>query len=458
MTSDVLMRKEDVPGTLAKVEKYLEAIDADETINAFITVDHDGARKTAKQLESGHKKYPLNGAIIAIKDNIHVAGLPNTAGTRALEAFKPQKSAGLINRIIEAGGIIIGKTGLHELAYGITSNNGSFGPVRNPVDPTKIPGGSSGGSAAAVAAGFADIAIGTDTGASVRLPAALTGTIGFRPTVGRYPSDGITLISPTRDTAGIIGKSVSDIIVLDSVITGANEIRSTKLLSELRIGVPRAYFLENLDPDVKSTFQRFIAKLEACGATLVFADVDQVPELNQQVSMPVVLFETSQTLPKYLEHYNTGISLDTLLAKVTSPDVKQILDVIFSGEVTEEAYRAAMDDTRPALQAAYARYFERHHVDVIAFPTSSITARNIENIEAGVMVNGELKETFPTYIQNTDPGSNAGIPGISLPIGRSSAGLPIGVELDAAMGADFDLLQIALALEEAEVVTICDQS
>lgn len=433
-----------------KTRAYLSAIEAKSALNAYVYVDEEGAIARAKALDAAAgDDLPLRGTVLAVKDNVHVAGMPNAAGTAALRGFKPSSSAAIIDALEEAGAIIIGKAGMHELAYGITSNNAEFGAIKNPVDPTRIPGGSSGGSAAAVAAGLCDAAIGTDTGGSVRLPAALTGVAGFRPTTGRYSQDGMTLISPTRDTAGFIAPTVADIVPLDAVAAGADGDVELAAIEGLRLGVPRAHFYENLDPDVAVASEALLTRLESLGAILVEADLADVPELNEKVGFPIVLYETGVVLPDYLEANDTSVSADALAAAIKSPDVRPIVEAAFGGAISKDAYEQALKIDRPKLQAVYADYFETQNVEAVIFPTTPLTARPIDGIEDGVMVGGERRETFAAYIQNTDPGSNAGIPGLSLPIAVSSEGLPIGIELDAAEGDDERLLSIGLAIEQA---------
>ena len=432
------------------VEQSIAAVDQHKSLNAYTYVDRYGARTRAHELDAQTDHvFPLKGFVLAIKDNIHVAGMPSSAGTASLRGFYPQKSASVVERLIQNGAIILGKSGMHELAYGITSNNFEFGPVRNPVDESKIPGGSSGGSAAAVRAGLARAALGTDTGGSVRLPAALTGTFGFRPSIGRYSQDGILLISPTRDTIGLITNSVADTILLDGVIVGSTPKVKSVDLSSLRLGIPRKYFYEDLDPDVEHVSTAFLKKLEALGVVLVQANVADIQELNKRVGFPIALYETSRAVPEYLEKYKTGIELSDFIKGIKSPDVQNIMTTVFSGKVSLEQYEAALEYFRPKLQATYKAYFNKNNVDAILFPTSPITARNIAGILDGVVVNGELKDTFSTYIHNTDPASNAGLPGISIPAGLSSDGLPVGMELDAREGDDEHLLSIALAIEIA---------
>ena len=189
-------------------------------LNAFISLNEERANAAAAALDEQSGTGILHGLPIAVKDAIAAAGLPATAGTEALRGYLPEKDADVVEPLIAAGAFVLGKLNMHELSYGITSNNGAFGPVRNPYDLERIPGGSSGGAGAAVAAGLVPAALGTDTGGSVRIPAALCGVVGFRPTTGRYSQKGIVPVSHTRDTAGPLCRSVSDAAMIDAAITG----------------------------------------------------------------------------------------------------------------------------------------------------------------------------------------------------------------------------------------------
>lgn len=411
--------------------------------NAFISVDRTLSAATADDEDK-----PLQHWVLSIKDNIHVAGLPNTAGTPALRHFTPSADAELVTRLKSAGAQVIGKNNLHELAYGITSNNAAFGPVRNSVDPQYMAGGSSGGTAVAVALGMAHAGIGTDTGGSVRIPAALNGLVGFRPSTGRYPNDGMTLISDTRDTAGPITNSVKDAALLDAVMADIENDYCPGTLAGLRLGVPRTYFYEALDPDVTEITAAALARLKDAGVELVEADLEDVAELNEKVSFPIVLYETAQLLPQYLALHVPQISPAQLMTEVASPDVKAILGDALSGAINRTAYLEARGPLRAQLQKAYADYFRAHAVDAVIFPTVPLLARRLTEGMDTVEFAGQQVPTFPTFIRNTDPASNAGIPAISLPAGASSEGLPIGLELDGPKRSDRRLLAIAGAIEK----------
>ncbi len=426
---------------VSTIQQQLEKISVSSSYNAFITVNKN-AEAEYDQANNG----VLNGMTLAIKDNIDVAGLPNTGGTAVLKDNVPSKDATVIARLKSAGAVIIGKTNLHELAFGITSNNANYGPVKNAVNPNYLPGGSSGGTGVAVALGLADAGLGTDTGGSSRIPAALNGIVGFRPSTGRYPNDGMIMISNTRDTAGPMGRSVEDVALLDAVMSGTENSVGEFDLTTVRLGVPEDYFYADLDADVERVAKATLDKLEQAGVTLVRANLANISKLNE-IGFPVVFYETSKTLPEYLAGSGGDISMQVLQEGVTSPDVKGAIDMIMTGPITEDQYREAIKVVRPQLQQLYADYFSENRVDAVIYPTTPLPARLRENSDETVELNGQQVPTFPTYIRNVDPSSNAGIPSITLPAGYSGRGLPIGMALDGLIDGDRRLLDLAASIE-----------
>jgi indoleacetamide hydrolase len=383
---------------------------------------------------------------LALKDNIDTVALPTSGGTRALLGHMARADAPVARALFDAGALLAGKANMHELAFGITSNNAVTGSVRNPWNPALIPGGSSGGSAVAVAARMVPAAIGTDTGASVRLPAALCGVVGLRPTMGRYDASGIVPISHTRDTPGPMAREVADVALLDRVMSGGSNGLRPVSLRALRLGVPRAYFYSGADAGVLAVMEQVLARLANAGVELVEAEVDQLGPLNTAVGFPLVLYEMTQDLPAYLVHSGTPLNLAQVAAQIGSPDVAGIVGSQLGADAMPlAAYQLAMR-TRPRLQAAYAEYFLQYRLDAMIFPTSILPARPIGQDDT-VELNGQQVPTFPSYIRNTDPGSNAGIPGISLPAGLTAEGLPVGLELDGPASSDRHLLAVAAAIE-----------
>ncbi len=436
------------------VRALLAKAKAGSSLNAFITLDEQGALKAAQAadaaVKAGTAKGALHGVPLAIKDNIHVAGLPNTAGAPPLKSFVPTTNAPVAQKLIDAGAIVLGKTNMHELAFGITNNNGGFGAVGNPYDPTRFPGGSSGGSGAAIAARMAPAGLGSDTGGSVRIPAGLNGLAGLRPTLLRYSQEGVTPISHTRDTVGPMARTVADLVLLDGAITGTPTTLAPRSLKGLRLGVPNGYYWENLDPETRRVCEAALVWLQAAGVELVKADIANIGDLNPKVSFPVALYEVMTDLPAYLKKHNAGVDMAQLQAGLGSPDVKGLIGAMLEGKpptIPEAVYKDALA-ARPALQKAFADYFAANNVVGIIFPTTPAPAQVIATSGETFDLNGQKAPTFPTFIRNADPGSNAGIPGITVNAGMSVNGLPIGIAIDGPANSDRELLAIALAMEQ----------
>jgi mandelamide amidase len=428
------------------------------SLNAFITVDTERALMRAKELDrlraEGKILGPLHGLPLVAKDNIHVAGLPNTAGTPGLREFTPQADNAVITALRGAGAIILGKTNMHELAFGITSDNAAFGAVANPFNPATFAGGSSGGTASAIAAGIAPAGLGTDTGGSVRIPAALTGTVGFRPSHGRYPLSGVTPISRTRDTIGVLARSVRDVILLDEVIDPQATSAPAVSANAIRLGVPRHYYYANLDRQTADVIEAALTRLEKAGITLLEVDPEGIGPLVAQSGFPIALYEVTQDLPDYLQAFNTGLTMSDIAAATASPDVRGIFaGLTGDGQISEDVYLAALE-TRESLRQVFRDYFDSNDFDAIIFPTTILPARPIENSIQTVALNGDQVPTFPTYIHNTDPGSIAALPGISLPVGVTDGGLPVGIEIDGPENSDRRLLAIAAILEQIFAVSM----
>jgi mandelamide amidase len=419
-------------------------------LNAFIALDPDrvreAARKADKQRAANTPLSPLHGVPLALKDNLNTAEMPTTGGTPGLANNRPKRNAVIVDKLFAAGAINFGKTNLHELAYGISNNNAAHGPARNPYAPDHIPGASSGGTGVAVSARVVPGGIGSDTGGSVRIPAALCGIVGFRPTTGRWSQAGIVPISHTRDTAGPMTRSVADCALLDGVVTGGPTEVAAAQLKGLRLGVPKQHFWENLDIELEKICRSALERLADAGIELIDVDMSEEARLDREAGFPIALYETVADLNVYLAEHQTGLDYAALVAKVASPDVKGILQsLVGTGAVPETAYRQALEQ-RKVLQETYGRHFRDHRIAAIVFPTTPAPAAKIGEDET-FLLNGKAVPTFPTFISNTSPGSVGGIPGISLPVGMTAAGLPVGIELSGPEASDQQLLAIAAAVE-----------
>lgn len=434
------------------VTQLLDKAEQHEKLNAFIHVDRDGALELAATADAAgaeeREDKPLLGIPIVVKDNIHVAGMPNTAGTPALKGFVPEASNAVVAKLQAAGAIVLAKTNMHELAFGITSNNLAFGAVGNPHDPSMFAGGSSGGTASAISAGLAPAGLGTDTGGSIRIPAALTGIVGFRPSSGRYDSTAVTPISSTRDTVGLLATSVADVILLDSVVSEEASTPPDAVAADgLRIGVPRAWFFDNMDSESRIVIEEALQKLRDAGATLIDADVENISDLIARTSFPIALYEVVRELPAYLDEYGTGVTYEQLVEQIASPDVRGVFGTLGNGgPIDDDAYAAALL-ARDLMKETFAAYFATNNLDAILFPMTLLPARPITGSDETVELNGERVATFPTYIHNTDHATIAGLPSISLPAGMTASGLPVGLAIEGPAGSDSRLLSIALAVE-----------
>lgn len=432
------------------VEALLQQAEKLAHLNAWITRDPERLIQQAKTLDRNRSGQPdhrtLVGIPLAIKDNIDTAELPTSGGTQALLRSKPQRNADVVEKLLQSGCLIAGKTNLHELALGGTNHNAVTGACRNPWNPLRIPGGSSGGSAVAVAARMVPAALGTDTGASVRLPAALCGVVGFRPSTSRYASQGILHLSPTKDTVGPMARHVADVALLDGLLAQDRLDLPRLQLKGLRLGVPKKDFFEGAEPDVLAVIEAGLGMLAAEGVECVELDVEGLKSHNEATGSTLVMFEMMQSLAAYVNAQ--GISMEALLAGVGSPDVAQLLlNQLGPARVTDAAYAEARAK-RLKLQAAYAKHLADNRLDALAFPTCLMTAPYIGHDDA-VNLLGQAVPTFRTLIRNTDPGSNAGLPGISMPVGLTAEGLPVGLELDGAYRKDRHLLSVAAAIEQA---------
>lgn len=447
-----LMRNGDMPA-----ERYaaalLERCAARSDLNAFISLEPgrvlESARAADRLRASNAAMGALHGLPIPVKDSLNTREYPTTAGTPALRGFRPRDNAPLVETLVRAGAIVLGKTNLHELSYGWTSNNLAFGAVRNPYDPSRIPGGSSGGTAAAVAARMAPLGIAEDTQGSIRVPAAFCGIVGFRPTTGRYSTVGAVPITSLFDQAGPHARTVSDIVLFDSVACNDRQPLVPGPLHGVKLAVCRAFWFEGLAPEVERLTEAALGRLRDAGAIIVEEEMPGLDELIDATTYQIQNHDVRLELPRYLDTYGAGIGFNELVSRASS-DIRQLFahDVLEGspGFVTESVYRAAVDTQLPRLRAMYRAFFARTGVAAIVFPTTRVTAPHIgEEIDLRV---GDRRVPFDIAVaRNISPGSTAGIPGLVMPVGLADDGMPVSLELDAPAGADRALLALGLSVE-----------
>jgi len=439
-------------GVVEFAEAVIRRVEATHRLNAFITFDPDQVLRDARALERDRHRRTgsLYGIPIPVKDSINTAQYPTSGGTPALRHFRPAVDAPVVARLRAEGAIILGKTNLHELSYGWTSNNLAFGAVRNPYGLDRIPGGSSGGSAAAVAARLAPLAVAEDTEGSIRVPAALCGLAGFRPTTGRYSTEGAIPISPLFDQIGPVASHASDLGLFDRLMSRqSGEIRRQNLKG-VRLGVVTDPFWRDLHPDVEASARRALRRLQDAGAVIVEADWPELTAMVTAICEPIQNHDVRIALTDFLTRYDAPADFNGVVA-AASADIRAIFehDILpgSPGFIDAPRYRAMVDLQLPALRRAYADLFARLRVTAVVFPTTRVSAPRIGE-EDGVDIGGRQIDFTRAIAGNIAPGSTSGLPGLVLPMGLDPQGLPLSLEFDGPAGSDRELLALAVALEE----------
>jgi Asp-tRNA(Asn)/Glu-tRNA(Gln) amidotransferase A subunit family amidase len=401
------------------------------------------AERLDRAIAAGDDVGPLAGVPLAIKDAIDTEGLRTTGGLKLLKDWVPPKDAPVVAKLRNAGALTLGKTNMHEMGYGITSYNPHYGPVRNPYADNRIPGGSSGGSGAAVAAGLCGAALGADTGGSVRIPAALSGCVGFKPSPGRLDSEGVMCLSTTTDVVGPLARTVADAAVLYQIMGGEVEVPAsdTALLKGLRIGLPVGHLGGPNDQAVDAIMAAVQTSLACNGVE--FLPI-ALPHADQAVptGFTLVVPETIYLTERYWRQVDPALTIAGALDQM-GDDLRGIM----AGEVGPEAqpipaqaYVAAFESGRKAVIADFEAAFEA--ADLLLLPTTPLPAVTFDEREE-LNFQGEMAPTFPTFVRNTFGISVAGLPAISLPGGQTESGLPMGIQLVAPWGAEQRLFDAA---------------
>lgn len=415
---------------------HLQRIENRSELNAFITVTAEQALKQAEIAEqkylAGEQTGILEGIPISYKDNLYTKGIRTTSGSKIEESFVPTKNAGIVTKLHREGAINLGKVNMHEYAFGITSNNPFYGAVKNPWNTDYTPGGSSGGSGAAVAASLGLASIGTDTAGSIRIPAASTGIVGLKPTHGLIDASNVRHISWSLDHVGPLTKNMRDLGTMMDAMTGVNYSEAlTTDIRGLRIGVPKNYFNELIESNVVNLYTKALANLEKLGAILIEIDVPFSPE-DLALSFSVGIAEAGLVHEKSISEalYSFG------------EDVKASLE--FSHSITALDYMKALK-RKDALFTAFEKVF--NSVDVIATPTIPDTAKKIG--EESFSIDGVLDSTFNMMIRLPAVFNLTGQPALSIPCGIGSNGLPVGLQLASAAFNERILMKTGFAYEEA---------
>jgi mandelamide amidase len=392
----------------------------------------------------------LFGLPVPIKDSISTHDYPTTAGTPGLRTFHPSRDASIVTVLRNAGAIVLGKTNLHELSYGWTSNNAAFGPVHNPYDPARIAGGSSGGTAAAVAARMAPLGVGEDTNGSIRIPAALSGVCGLRPTTGRYPTEGCVPLTALFDQTGPLARTIADLGLFDSVATGDWQPIVPQPLKGVRLGVIRAYYYSELDPEVERVTQAALRRLQEEGAELVELQFPELAQVHRHITYPVIAHDAPGAIARFLSEYHAGVTFDQLI-DLASPDIRAGFRAIQPGGgdfVTHADYAAVVQQRIPALRRQFQDLFVRSNVSAMVFPVTCVPALPI-GPEAQVTIADRKVSLFTALARNITPTGAAGLPGLVVPAGLTPSGLPVGIELDARAGTDRTLLALGMSVAGA---------
>jgi aspartyl-tRNA(Asn)/glutamyl-tRNA(Gln) amidotransferase subunit A len=444
--SELIGKKEISP--VEVIDAFLERIEAvQKKINAFITVSEKEARKAAKQAEEeimkGRYRGPLHGIPMAPKDLFFTAGIKTTCGTRILADFVPEENGTVISRLIQAGVILIGKTNMHEFAFGTTNLNNHYGHARNPWNPEHMTGGSSGGSGAALAGSCALLTLGTDTGGSIRIPSALCGTVGVKPTYGRVSKYGVYPLCWSLDHPGPMTRTVADAAIALGVMAGydpkdpcSKEVPVGDYFSGLsgeikgvRIGVPDTFCFEQIEPEVEAGAKKAIDGLKDLGAEVRPV---RIPDLDEAAAATLLILssEAASCLEKFHRTQPDDIG----------DDVRIRLDL---GAMHLATHYVKAQRVRRIAQENFSRVLKE--VDVLVTPGVSIAAPRLE--ESTVRLDGNELPVGVALTRCTRVYNLVGVPSVSVPVGLSQAGLPIGIQIAGRPFEEELILRVADAFE-----------
>jgi len=417
-------------------ERCLERItEQNRTLNAFVSVLDDDAvaqaKKADQEIAAGRYRGPLHGIPISLKDIIDLRNAPTTAASRVRDGHIARRDATVVGRLREAGAIFIGKTNLHEFALGTTNEDSAYGPVLHPLDSTRSPGGSSGGSAASVLAGMAYASIGTDTGGSIRIPSSACGLVGLKATIGELPTDGIVPLSETLDHVGPMCLSVEDTALLYGVLRGISnpEPLASRDVRGMRFGIPRAYFLDLLDAQVAARFDEACERLRTAGAILddvMIRHTKEIGTIYVHIALPEAAAYHAATLDSRPQDYTENVRLRLEMGRY----------ILAEDYVRAQRGRHAL--TREVREALGGR-------DGLLLPSMPVPATRLG--VPTVSIGGTEETVRNITLRLTQLFNITGHPAISLPCGRTDEGLPVGLQIVGTRNRTPELLQVAASLE-----------
>jgi len=430
-----------VDAALARIERWSSSL------HAFLTILTEQARQHAKRAEREIRRRgprgPLHGIPISLKDNFWTRGIRTTAGSKILADFVPSQDSAVAKSLAEAGAILLGKTNMHEFAYGITGENPHYGSSRNPWAADRVSGGSSGGSAVAVATGMGLVSVGTDTGGSIRVPAALCGIVGLKPTFGLVSVEGVVPLGLSFDHVGPLARSVTDAAIVLEAIRGKYTRGRTRprhraldrnRLRRFRLGWPRDFFFERIDPEIRSAIEAAAKTLEALGARI---EEISLPQLSGAVDRAINIVVVEASYYHESQGYYPSRSQDY------GDDVRGHLE--WGHKLRAVDYLSGLE-ARPKVTEDFTRALEQ--VDAILAPVAPISAPPIG--QSQIRVAGQRETAVRAeLLRLTRPANIAGLPALSVPCGFTSSGLPIGLQLIGPPWGEARLLAIARTYEQA---------
>jgi aspartyl-tRNA(Asn)/glutamyl-tRNA(Gln) amidotransferase subunit A len=410
----------------------LDRIEARRELNAFVTVMRDTALAEAqiaeREIAAGRDRGPLHGIPVSVKDLVDIVGTPTTSGS-AVPPRHPASDAPIVARLREAGAIIVGKTNLHEFAFGTTSDESAFGVVRHPRDPARSPGGSSGGAAVALVEGMCFASVGTDTGGSIRIPSAVCGTVGLKPAFGELPCDGIVSLSTTLDHVGPMARTVDDVAIMFEAMRGIPNSGGAAAGGPYVFGVPESYFCDRLDPAVRAALLRTRQALVAAGhrvRTVTIEHASRTPDVYLHIVLPEASWYHTPLLAEHADRYSPGVRLRLEMGRYVLAE-----DYVRARHL-QTVLRRAVDD---ALEGCDALLLPAQPAPAPLHGASTIEIEGTQEPVRGAML--RLTQIF----------NLTGHPAIAIPAGTTSDGWPLSVQLVAPHGATGRLLQMASGVE-----------